>query len=64
MIRRLDLRNWKLGTGLVFSGRSKLTDKGERDPYIIIKQSVSDIPVYGVRKESGSDKVKTLHRKS
>ena len=61
---KLEVGNRVLVRKLVFSGRSKLTDKGERDPYIVIKQSVSDIPVYVVRKESGSDKVKTLHRKS
>ena len=45
---KLEVGNRVLVRKLVFSGRSKLTDKGERDPYIVIKQSVSDIPVYGV----------------
>ena len=29
---------------------------------IVIEQPVSDIPVYRVRRESGTDKVRTLHR--
>ena len=45
---------------LVFSGRSKLADKWERDPYIVIEQPVSNIPVYRVWEESGTDKVRTL----
>ena len=47
---------------LVFSRRDKLVDKWERDPYIVIEQPVSDIPIYRVRNESGSDKVRTSHR--
>ena len=35
---------------------------GERSIYSVIEQPVSDIPVYRVRKESGSYKVRTLHR--
>ena len=35
---------------------------GERSIYSVIEQPVSDIPVYRVREESGTDKVRTLHR--
>ena len=46
----------------MFSGKSKLSDKWEKDPYVVIEKPISDIPVYRVRKESGSGKVRTLHR--
>lgn len=49
---------------LVITGISKLADKCERDPYIVIKLPLPDIPVYRVRKESGSDKFRILDRKS
>ena len=45
-------------------GKNKLADKWARDPYIVIKQPSSDIPVFVVEKENGNckEKSKTLHR--
>jgi hypothetical protein len=44
------------------TGKAKLSDKWERDPYIVIDIPNPEIPVYRVQKESGKGKVKTLHR--
>ncbi|XP_078332152.1 uncharacterized protein LOC144625379 [Crassostrea virginica] len=43
-------------------GKNKLADKWARDIYIVINQPNSDIPVFQVKKESGNEKIKTLHR--
>jgi hypothetical protein len=44
------------------TGKAKLSDKWEWDPYIVKDISNPEIPVYRVQKESGKGKVKTLHR--
>ena len=41
--------------------KQKLPDRWEKDVYIIIEQSIPEIPVFRVRKEH-TRKVKTLHR--
>ena len=63
------VRNSKLEIGdrvlirvLVKSGKSKLSDKWERDPYIVVDIPNPDIPVYKVQKESGKGAIRTLHR--
>lgn len=43
-------------------GKHKLADKWARDPYVVVSQPNSDIPVFKVKKEHGGDKIKTLHR--
>lgn len=45
-----------------FEGKHKLANKWEEEPYIIIAQPNSQIPVYTVRKENGDGKERTLHR--
>lgn len=45
-----------------FEGKHKLANKWEEEPYIIIPQPNSQIPVYTVRKENGDGKERTLHR--
>lgn len=47
---------------LAKTGKCKLADKWEKDPYIVVEKPVSDIPVYRVRKEFGGGKIRTLHR--
>ena len=43
-------------------GKNKPADKWARDTYIVINQPNSDIPVFQVKKETGNEKIKTLHR--
>ena len=43
-------------------GKHKLADKWEDDPYRIVRQPNSGIPVYVVEKESGQGRKRTLHR--
>lgn len=47
---------------LAFDGRHKLADKWEDDPYRIVSQPNSGIPVYVVKKENGEGRKRTLHR--
>lgn len=63
------VRNSKLEIGdrvlirlLHKTGRSKLSDKWERDPYVIVDMPNPDIPVYKVQKESKKGAIRTLHR--
>lgn len=63
------VRNSKLEIGdrvlirlLHKTGRSKLSDKWERDPYVIVDMPNPDIPVYKVQKESRKGAIRTLHR--
>ena len=53
---RVLIRNFGL------KSKNKLADKWARETYIVINQPNSDIPVFQVIKESGNEKVKTLHR--
>lgn len=43
-------------------GKHKLADRWEEDPYIVISQPDEDIPVYQVKKENSSGRLRTLHR--
>lgn len=43
-------------------GKQKLADKWARDPYIVVSQPNSEIPVFRVKKEYGQGKTKVLHR--
>ena len=47
---------------LSFDGTHKLSDKWEEDPYVIVDQPNSDIPVFVVKKENGEGRRRTLHR--
>ena len=47
---------------VAFEGRHKIADKWEEDVYIIIGQPNHEIPVFKVRKENGTGRVRTLHR--
>ena len=47
---------------VAFDGRHKIADKWEEDVYIIIGQPNPDIPVFKVRKENGTGRVRILHR--
>ncbi|VDI70609.1 Hypothetical predicted protein [Mytilus galloprovincialis] len=47
---------------LAFEGKHKLSDRWENDPYIILEQPNSEIPVFVVRKENGEGRKRTLHR--
>jgi hypothetical protein len=39
-----------------------LSDHWEDQPYVVLKQSNLDIPVFVVRRENGTGKNRTLHR--
>ena len=43
-------------------GKHKLADKWDKDPYIVVGKPDNLIPVFKVKKETGSGPVKTLHR--
>lgn len=44
-------------------GKQKLADRWEKDPYVVVRQPNSDIPVYEVKREGTRfKKSKTLHR--
>jgi hypothetical protein len=45
-----------------FDGKHKLADRWEQDPYIVVSQPNTDIPVYNLRKENNEGRVRTLHR--
>ena len=45
-----------------FDGKHKLSDKWEQEPYIVLDQPNSDIPVFTVQRESGEGRKRTLHR--
>lgn len=47
---------------LVKTGKCKLANKWEKEPYIVVKQSNSDIQVYVLRSEFRHNVKKTLHR--
>ena len=47
---------------LGLTGKHKLADKWEQKPYIVLEQPLSDIPVFKVRREDGTGRIKTLHR--
>lgn len=45
-----------------FTGKHKIADKWESEPYLVLSQPNPDIPVYRVHREDKSGKVRTLHR--
>ena len=45
-----------------YDGKHKIADKWEHDPYTVIDQPVSNIPVYVVKRENSKGPVRTLHR--
>ncbi|VDI33668.1 Hypothetical predicted protein [Mytilus galloprovincialis] len=47
---------------LAFDGTHKLQDKWEEEPYVILDQPNTELPVYVVRKENGHGRKRTLHR--
>ena len=47
---------------VAFDGKHKLSDRWEPDPYIIVRQPSSDIPVYEVQRENGIGPKRMLHR--
>jgi len=48
---------------LAVKGRNKIGDRWEEDPFVVIEQLNTDIPVYRVQKENGEGPIRTLHRK-
>ena len=47
---------------VAFDGRHKLSNVWEDEPYVIMDQPNVGIPVFKVKKENGTGKVRTLHR--
>ncbi|XP_021365263.1 uncharacterized protein LOC110458044 isoform X2 [Mizuhopecten yessoensis] len=47
---------------VAFTGKHKLSNKWEEEPYIVTEQSNPDIPAYIVRKKNGEGRPRTLHR--
>jgi transposase InsO family protein len=47
---------------VAFEGKHKLSDKWEEDPYLVVDQPNTDIPVYTLAKENGEGRRRTLHR--
>jgi hypothetical protein len=45
-----------------FDGKHKLADRWEQDPYIVVSQPNTDIPVYNLSKENNEGRTRTLHR--
>ena len=43
-------------------GKHKIADPWEEEPYTVLDQPLSDIPVFKVIREDGQGRVKTLHR--
>ena len=43
-------------------GKHKLADLWEQKPYTVLDQPCADIPVYRVRMEDGTGRIRTLHR--
>lgn len=47
---------------LAKTGKCKLSDKWEKDPYVVLDISNEDMPVYKVQRASGKDPSRFLHR--
>ena len=58
----LDIGDRVLVKILAFTGKHKLADRFEKDPYVVVEQKDPNIPVYIVRREDGKGKPRTLHR--
>ena len=49
---------------VAYDGTHKIADKWESFPYIVLSQPNLDVTVYGVQREDGIGKVRTLHNNS
>ena len=58
----LEIEDRVLVKVVAHDGKHKIADKWEQEPYIVLDQPNSDIPVYVVQKESKQGKKRTLHR--
>ena len=58
----LDVGDRVLIRQVAFKGRHKISDKWDKDPYVVTDIPIAGIPVFKVQKESDSAVVKTLHR--
>jgi hypothetical protein len=47
---------------VAFEGKHKIADRWEEEPYQILRQPNPDVPVYVVKREDGTGRVRTLHR--
>ena len=47
---------------VAFDGRHKIADRWEEEPYVIVRQTNPNIPVFEVKKVNGHGKKRTLHR--
>jgi transposase InsO family protein len=47
---------------LGFQGKHKLSDKWERDAYLVLEQPHRHVPVFRIQREDGKGRVRTLHR--
>lgn len=58
----LDVGDRVLVRQVGLKGKNKLADRWERIPYVVIAVPNADVPVYKVKKETGDNVIKTLHR--
>ena len=47
---------------VAFDGKHKIADRWEEEPYQILRQPNPDVPVYVVKREDGTGRLRTLHR--
>ena len=47
---------------LGIKGKHKLADIWEAEPYVIVDQPITDIPVFSVKREDGQGRLRKLHR--
>lgn len=47
---------------VAFDGKHKIADRWEKDPYVILHQPNTDIPVYTIQREDKEGPQKTIHR--
>jgi hypothetical protein len=47
---------------VAFDCKHKITDRWEEEPYQILRQPNPDVPVYVVKREGGTGRLRTLHR--
>lgn len=45
-----------------FDGKHKISDKWEEEPYLVLDQPETSIPVFQIQKETSKGKIRTLHR--
>ncbi|XP_033755109.1 uncharacterized protein LOC117338053 [Pecten maximus] len=58
----LDIGDRVLVKVLAFDGRHKIADRWEDCAYVVVSRPNLDIPVFGVRREDGVGRQRTLHR--